>query len=60
MYRIIELKEYELPQYEGKIIQVISSEQHYVHPENYLDKPGHREWTLTCLVEEKGKWTNRK
>lgn len=55
MYRIIELKEYELPQYEGKIIQVISSEQHYVHPENYLDKPGHREWTLTCLVEEKGK-----
>lgn len=53
MYKIIELNERQLPEFKGKIIQVISSVKRDIEiGRNYLgiilfDK----KWVLTCLVE---------
>ena len=58
MYRVIEIRQNELPKYKGKIVQVISREMKEVGycwewSQYYgMHRVPHSEWVLTCLVEE--------
>lgn len=53
MYKIIELNEREISDFEGKIIQVINSKTRDVRDGmDYFGIPNYsRMWVLTCLVE---------
>lgn len=58
MYRVIEIRQDELPKYKGKILQVISREmKEFTDYWDWSESDGLHpvispKWVLTCLVEE--------
>ena len=53
MYKVVEIIQDELPEYKGKILQVISGEKREVNEYCFGGhQVTHSVWMLTCLVEE--------